>query len=360
MQNNDICIIGDVHAGVRNDSRLFTDNMISYFSKVFQYIKENEIKYVIMLGDVFERRKFVNFETLYRFKREVIDVFKEMDCLLYIIAGNHDVYYKNTNRINSLELVLPKEEYPNIRHITQTAEELVVGDKKFIFVPWINQENYGDIKQKIESTDATYMVAHLELAGFEMHRGAVSEHGHFETDFLDKFSYVLTGHYHRKSSRGNIHYLGTPYETSWNDYNEEKGFHILSNDGLEFIKNDFQIFYRFIYDEKSGTVIELTRSIKDMDLRNKYVKLIVKSKKNIKIFERFVEILESKGIADLNIIDETNFISSTDEEGEEFGDTLDAINVYINRDLETDLDKQKLFNNMAKLYQCALEITDGD
>lgn len=360
MVNNDILIIGDVHAGVRNDSRLFTDNMIVYFESVFEHIIDNKIKYVILLGDVFERRKFVNFETLYRFKREVLDKFREMNCQLFIIAGNHDVYFKNTNRINSLELVLPVEEYPNIKHITQTAEEIVVGDKHILFVPWINQENYSDITNKVKNTDATIMVAHLELAGFEMHRGAVSDHGHFETEFLDKFSYVLTGHYHRKSSRGNIHYLGTPYETSWNDYNEEKGFHVLSDDGLTFFENEFQIFYRYVYDEKAGSVIDLTRSIKDLDLKNKYVKLTVKSKKNIKLFERFVELLESKGLADLNIIDETNFIIDNVEDGEEIGDTLDAINSYINRDLETDLDKTKLFNNMAKLYQSALELTDGD
>lgn len=353
-------ILGDPHWGVRGDSKIFHELFVSFYTKLLADMEANGTKTLIILGDVFERRKFVNFETLHVCKREFFDKALAAGIKIYSIAGNHDVYFKNTNRINSLDLVLSTAEYPNITHITQTAEEHVIDGQKVLFVPWVNRENYDDIRGKIDTSLARYMVAHLDMFGFEMHKGAISEHGHFDADFLSKFEKVITGHYHTKSSKGNIHYLGTPYETSWNDYGETKGYHYLTDGEFTFVPNDFKIFYRYVYDDREGCPADLLREIKDTDLSNKFIKFIVRAKRNLKLFESFVQLLETKNPADLNILDETNFVVENDEGIEELSDTLSVIRYYIESELETDLDKSKLLTNMAVLYQTAQELTDGD
>lgn len=354
-------IVGDAHWGVRGDSKNFHRIMVEFFKNLIVDLKNKNINKMILLGDVFERRKFINFETLFICKREVFDALKEANIEVYVIVGNHDVYFKNTNRINSLELLLPKSEYPNITTVVHDAEEILIDDEKVLFVPWVNKENYDTIRHKIDASDARIMVAHLDMAGFEMHKGAISDRGHFDADFLGKFDMVLTGHYHTKSSKGNIHYLGTPYPTSWNDYGEEKGYHILEDGKLTFIKNEKEVFYRFTYDDRNTEELKaLVKRVIDLDLSDKYVKLYVKSKKNLKKFEMFVEGIENKLPADLNVIDETNFVTEGDGEIEELADTLTTIHSFIFNDLETSLDKERLYKNMAVLYQNALEITNDD
>ena len=354
-------ILGDNHWGVRGDSKVFHAIYTLFYTNFVQTLIDREIKTLIILGDIFERRKFINFETLMICKREFFDRLRAAGIKTYTIAGNHDVYFKNTNRINSLDLLLPPEEYPNVVHITQTAEEHEIDGQKVLFVPWVNRENQEEITRKIDSSLARYMVAHLDMAGFEMHKGAISEHGHFEADFLSKFEKVITGHYHTKSTKGNIFYLGTPYETTWNDYGEEKGWHILNNGDLEFVKTEINSFYRYIYDDRNGLQKDLVQEVKDTDLENKFVKLIVRGKKNLKVFERFIEMIEEKAPADLNILDETNFVVDSEDDGtEEIGDTLSIIKKYIEEELETDLDKNVLYSGIAGLYQSALEIADND
>lgn len=353
-------ILGDPHWGVRGDSKIFHDIFTTFYKKMIAEMVDRGCKTLIILGDVFERRKFVNFETLMVCKRVLFDALRDAGIQVFMIAGNHDVYFKNTNRINSLDLCLPIQEYPNLTLITQTAEEHLIDGQKVLFVPWVNKENYGDICDKIDNSLARFMVAHLDMVGFEMHKGAISEHGHFDADRLHKFERVITGHYHTKSSKGNIFYLGTPYETSWNDYGETKGYHYLNGEDLEFVPNDFQTFYRFVYDDKNGMPADLLKEIKATDLANKYVKLIIKSKRNLKLFNSFVELIEGKLPADLNILDETNFVVENEETEGELTDTLSVIRFFIESELETDLDKTRLMNGMSVLYQSALELTDGD
>lgn len=362
MKKNDFCvaIIGDVHFGVRGSSKIFHQNTINFFRRTVDSMLTRGVDTMILLGDVFENRKMVNFDTLYECKRGVFDMLLENNIKVYTIAGNHDVYYKNSNHINSLELLLPSSEYPNVTHVTNEATEIEIHGNKFLFVPWVNKENYDSIGKVVDDSLARYMVAHLDMAGFEMHKGAISDRGHFEADRLHKFEMVLTGHYHTKSSRGNIHYLGTPYQTSWNDYGEEKGFHYLTNEGLEFVKNEDCSFYKFVYRDADGVPTELVKEIKETDLRDKYVRLIVKSKRNLKLFEQFVELIESKNPADLNILDETNFVNESNEEVGEMTDTVTTIANFINDELETSLDKQRLMTSLASLYQMAIELTDGD
>ena len=139
-----------------------------------------------------------------------------------MILGNHCTYYKNTNKINSPELLLDK--YDNI-NVYAEAEEIKLGSKTFLMLPWINKENKENVFKILETSNADILCGHLELAGFEMTPGLMMDHG-MDRNLFHRFNRVWSGHYHHKSKHGNIQYLGNPYQIYWNDYKDQRGFHI--------------------------------------------------------------------------------------------------------------------------------------
>jgi predicted phosphodiesterase len=99
-----IAFICDTHFGVRNDSPFFLDNALTFFEKqFFPYLEEHNITNVIHLGDFFDRRKFVNFNTLSSVRKRILNVFDEKKINLHVTIGNHDTYFRNTNELNSLK-----------------------------------------------------------------------------------------------------------------------------------------------------------------------------------------------------------------------------------------------------------------
>ena len=60
-----IALLGDTHFGVRNDARHFHEYYEKFYSEVFfPYLEEHGINTIIQLGDLFDRRKYINFLSL--------------------------------------------------------------------------------------------------------------------------------------------------------------------------------------------------------------------------------------------------------------------------------------------------------
>ena len=74
----------------------------------------------------------------------------------------------------------------------------------------------------LEQESADLICGHLEVKGFEMHKGVINNHG-LDRTYLKRFEKVFSGHFHKKSDDGHIYYLGTPYEMVWSDYKCPKG-----------------------------------------------------------------------------------------------------------------------------------------
>ena len=61
-----ICLLGDTHFGMRGDSLEFHKYIKKFYDNIFfPYLIENKIDTVFQLGDLFDRRKFINFNSLY-------------------------------------------------------------------------------------------------------------------------------------------------------------------------------------------------------------------------------------------------------------------------------------------------------
>ena len=222
-------------------------------------------------------------------------------------------------------------------------------------MPWINPQNEIYAFGMMDETKADIMLGHLDICGFEMHVGHISE-GMYTKDKFRKFHTVMSGHFHHKSDDGQIYYLGTPYEIYWNDFDDPKGFHIFDTDTreLERIVNPYTLFEKIYYDDTEHDYTKHDVS----KYKEKYVKLIVVNKKDLYQFDMFTDRLlkadahEVKIIEDFSELDASNV---SDEIVENTEDTMTLLEKYID-ELDVTLDKKRLKNTMKSLYNEAQDL----
>ena len=341
-----VAIITDTHYGARKGSKHLHDYFEMFYRDVFfPSLEEHKIDTVIHMGDIFDSRKAIDLQSLEWAKRVVLDPLKKYK--VYLTIGNHDCYYKNTNHVNSPELLL--KNYPNIKIYTK-ATEVKFDKSNVLFLPWINSENFEETENLIKKTKAKVAMGHLELNGFQATRGHLMENG-MDIKVFDKFEKVYSGHFHTRSNNGKIFYLGNPYEMFWNDVNDPRGFHIFDTETLEHtpINNPYKLFYNIYYEDTNSTLFNAT------PYSNKIVKVIVRQKSNPKEFEKFIDKLYSVGVQDLKIIENFDIQESEDFEIDEDENTLSILNRYIDES-EFNLDKNIIKDIFRDLYQKACEV----
>ena len=323
-----IALITDQHFGGKQDSQSFSDYIEKFYkNQFFPYLEENHINTVIDLGDTFDRRKYVNFNTLHQVKRFYFDYMRAEHIQLHSIVGNHSTYYRNTNEVNSSELLYGHYDnvhaYPNPTTITLDGTDIDI-------LPWINSENYDIMMEFIKDSKSQVGFGHLEVDGFAMYKGYIANSG-LPKSLFNRYEVLCSGHYHHKSSKDNIHYLGAPYEITWNDYDDPRGFHIFDTKTreLEFIRNKYRLFEKIYYDDNNVDYSTLDTGY----YKDKIVKLIVEEKSNLSDFENFVERLYKSELADLIILEDLSEYSmrynEDEEEDIEVGNTSTFLDEYV-------------------------------
>ena len=218
-----VAIITDQHFGARKNSKLFHDYFLKFYNEVFfPYLEEHGITTVVDMGDTFDSRKGIDFAALTWAKTNYYDRLRDMGVTVHTIVGNHTAYYKNTNDVNAVDLLL--REYDNVI-VYSEATEAYLDKLKVLFIPWINAENQENTFKSIEDTTSVCAMGHLELSGYPAHRGHFMDKG-LSGELFKTFTKVFSGHYHTRSDDGRIFYLGNPYEMYWNDANDTRGFWI--------------------------------------------------------------------------------------------------------------------------------------
>ena len=353
-----VALITDTHAGVRNDHPAFINNFkVGLDNVFFPYLKEHGIKRVIHLGDIADRRKYCNINTAYRLRKDFLDPMTEMGIEWDLIAGNHDEYYKNTNEVNFVSEFIDRK-YPNCR-VHLNATEVEIGGLPILFLPWICDANYDHSVSMIKSTKAQVAFGHLELPGFEMFRGAVSDHG-LDRSLFDKFDIVCSGHFHHRSTDHTVHFIGAFGEYVWTDFNDPRGFTIFDTESreMDFIQNPYVMFHKVFYDDgdsgNSNNVLDFDPSY----YSSKIVKVIVKNKTNPNLFDLFMSKMESAGAAEIQTVDDhLNLDKETDEHiVDEAEDTDVIMKNYIDSLKLTNIDKDKLQGVIEELYREAKEV----
>ena len=341
-----VAIITDTHYGARKGSKHLHDHFELFYKNVFfPALEEHGVEAVIHMGDAFDSRKSIDYQSLEWSKRVVFDPLKKYD--VHMIVGNHDTYYKNTNEVNSPELLL--QTYPNIKTYSKPTE-VNVGGLDILFLPWINQGNEELSLNIIKKTTCRCAMGHLELQGFRVNRQIIMEHG-LESKLFEKFELVFSGHYHTRSTDGRISYLGNPYEMYWTDVNDTRGFHIFDTETLTLtpINNPYKLFYNIYYEDTNYKLFNAT------EYENKIVKVIVRKKSNPKDFEKFIDKLYSVGIQELKIVENFDIHESEEFEVDDDENTISILNRYIDES-EFEFDKNIIKGIFQDLYRQACEV----
>jgi len=342
-----IGLITDTHWGVRSDNIAFLDNTKKFLDNIFfPYLDKHQIDTVIHLGDLLDRRKYTNSHTAYRMREDYIDPIRARKLDYHQILGNHDCFFKNTNRVNAVR------EFCGDYQVYDSAQEVIFDDTKILLVPWICQENRNETYDAINKTQASICLGHLELEGFQMYRDSVATHGD-DRKMFDKFDLTCSGHYHHRSSDGSIFYLGSHAQFTWSDYGDSRGFHVLDTEKREltFIENPYKMFEKVVYDDTDTTLANLLEI--DFELyKNTICKVIVKNKNNPYWFDMFCERIEKTGVTDMQIVDD-HLNMSTIEDSEittSAENTWDIFKNYIRQINTTSISPEKLEKKMEDLY----------
>ena len=347
-----IALINDTHWGARNDNPAFTNYFNRFYDEIFfPYLQENNIKTVIHLGDVVDRRKFINHNTAHNFKLKFWNRIDELNLDTHVIIGNHDTYYKNTNEINALQNL----NISKTAKVYTSSQTINFDGLDVLFIPWICDTNREDTLHQIDSTTAQIVMGHLEIKGFEMHKGHINEQG-LEKELFKRFEKVISGHFHKKSDDGHIYYLGCPYQITWSDYNCPKGFHIFDTQTRELtrIPNPLIMFKKFVYNDKGEDYNK--KDLKEYE--NTFVKLFISNKTDNDMFDKLLDRFHNEINAyEIMVVEDNNSdISASVREDilEQGEDTLTFLGNYIEQ-IDTKLDKTKLKAFAKELYTEANE-----
>lgn len=321
-------------------------------------LRQEGVKDVIHLGDLFDRRKYLNFVTASKCRQDFLDPLNELG-KIHIIAGNHDEFYTDSHEVNSLrEIVMGR--YDNISIYT-TPTDINIGGLDILLLPWITQSNYERSIDALRDTKSEIIMGHLDLVGFEERKGSFSTHG-MEAKTFEKFDTVFSGHFHHQSIVGNIHYLGAFTEHSWADYNDPRGFHILDTETrqTEFYDNPYTMFQMISYDDAKDK--DIISTIKTMDFthtKNTYVKIVCSSKTNPYAFDTMFDKLYKAGPINISVVEDISTFADNEEttEIDQAEETSIILGKYIDG-LTLDVDRDRMKAIMHSIYTEALTMDE--
>jgi DNA repair exonuclease SbcCD nuclease subunit len=283
-----IACITDIHFDVKNGSSFFLEKYETFFRDTFfPEIERRGIDTVWILGDTWEYRTKIGTLALKKAMDVLFRPLFQKGIKVTMIYGNHDVAFKNTNEVNSVDFLA--EMYPNI-HVVRENEVIDFDGLKTGFISWIHKGNLEESLKWIENADCTALCGHFEVNGFEMHKGSVCTGG-FAPNMFDRFDLVLSGHFHTISFDGRIRYLSNSFQTNWSDWDLDKGFWILDTKTLhmDHIKNPVDIYHKVYYNENFDETYDFQQH------REKIVKVLVPSysKINQSKFNLFLDQMNS-------------------------------------------------------------------
>ena len=340
-----IAILTDTHFGVRKGSQIFHDYFQNFYDGTFfPALDSGSIDTVVHVGDCFDVRKGIDYWSLDWAKTHFFDPLKERGIQLHLLVGNHDTFYRNSLEINSPRLNL--REYDNV-HVYDRPQTISVKGTQFFMAPWICEDNAEEFTEQLDATTATICFGHLELAGFYANKDYKCDHG-TDPKIFDKFDSVFSGHFHKKSKKGNITYLGNTYQMYWNDEGETRGFHTLDleTNKLKFIANPNNMFHKIYY--KKDTILDYTQ------YKNTYIKLIIEDQVTPLEISNMVDRFYEQSCHDVKVIESVN-IDIDDDVEVEAEDTLTTLTNYVNS-MDDSVSKQNLIGIFKSLYVEAQEV----
>lgn len=364
-----ICLVGDTHLGLGFPNK--TDHWFKVHQEYFQdfllpLLKKELTKddIIVHLGDLFDNRSVVPINIL-NYAQNLLEEMAQI-CPVHIIIGNHDLYTKATNDVNTVKL------YKYIPNITVYEEPTKIDfmGKSILMLPWVEKrKNQIEILKQFSGCD--YLFCHSDLNGAKMHLTSVAHKNHDKIDVEEFSGYkgVYSGHIHINQVNKNFTFVGNLFEMDRNDLGNQKGIFILDViEGSErFVPNLVSPKYKKVYLRTEEDILSLDGvSTKD------YIDLFISNSlliNNRKLRRKLEMMLESGNFASVEYLDDITIekaergeiVNENTSEDSEDGiiptiqlEYTEMIREYINNQ-KYDSDKIKSgvlqeFNEVARIY----------
>jgi DNA repair exonuclease SbcCD nuclease subunit len=337
-----LALLSDIHMGVRKNSEIFLQSQIDFLKNQFvPYLKENNIKNIFWLGDLFDNRSSTNTKIM----NSLYDFFENdmKDFISYIIVGNHDTYYNSSVQVNSLKFL------SNFKHVELIEEikTIEIESCKITLVPWITDNN--EFIKEFRKTSCDVCMGHFNIYGFHFNKFKISDDG-FQSKIFGNCKKVFTGHFHIRNSQKiqdtEIIYIGSPYQLTRNDIDENRGFTVLNLPDLsyDFINNKISLKYiklkypeKFTKDKIKNNIIDVHVDYNESYNEDKVNKYIAK-----------IEEFQPATIPNLFVETKYDLNGTIDLENYSIGSMLDLMREYVNG---LDIgNKEEIYQILINLY----------
>lgn len=335
-----IMVIGDMHLGHKNGDQNTADYQMKVFDEfIFPLIEKLGIKHVIQTGDFFDSRKAIRHDTMALVSTRLIPKTKGQHW--HVIVGNHDLHLRESIFPNSVQELLSR--YGNFTIYNEPAT-VEIGGAVIDMIPWICRDNRKQVQEFIKNTSSQIAVGHFELSGFQYYRGVASEGE--DSGFLDPYQRVWSGHFHTISEKGHIQYVGTPYQLTFGDADDDRGVWVYDTDNgqFEFYPNNLPKYTRVYFDHEKFDFKNLDR------FKGMFLKIVVKSRGNTKHFDALIDKL-SKIVQYLDVVEGASESTSLEQSDLSVMDSSQIINEYIDSLTETEEDKKKIKKIVLNLFE---------
>jgi len=332
-----ILLTGDWHIGIRGDSELYHNIFIDWIDKFLIPTIINEgVEVLAILGDFYDNRNAVNTKSDNLGITAIESILSKTKVKIYMIVGNHDIYYKNTRETSSLKQF---ERYDRVL-VINSPMKFRFDTRETLFVPWLLEDEVEGIFKK----KGDICLGHFPLTGFEMTRGIVETKGISLDKLKQNFIKVFSGHFHLR----NDVYVGNPFQMSWADTEDDKGVSILDTDTLnvKFVPNTISPIYKKIY------LSQLKNKTMSIDIvKGNFVKVFLDTEYSDKTINTLQEVIISKNPASFTFeglnIDDIN----TDVAVEDLTNPIESLTIWLNKiELKKGIDRSVLLEKVNSLY----------
>jgi DNA repair exonuclease SbcCD nuclease subunit len=346
-----IWFITDTHLGIRNNSEEWLNIHKNYFYEWFIPLVKNNYRagdILVHLGDVYDSRQSLNLKVLnlgISIFENLSEIFKDG---IYVICGNHDIFGRTTNEINSLKSL---KWIPQV-NIFEEPESIKLGKRKVLLMPW-RKDHQTERELLLNAKKHDYLFCHTDMKGLLFNKFVRTDEG-INYDELSKFERVYSGHIHYSQNFGKIRMLGSPYQLTRSDMDNLKGITVLDLETGEesFFENKISPkFVRLNFERVLNSTPPELNSI----FRNNFVDVLIDPQIAVKApLGLLVDYVESPlkisfipiSTPDQDILDG----SFHDLEGKNFS-ILDLTKIYLDNKNFEEEKKNKLYKAIEKLLE---------
>lgn len=261
----------DWHFGIKSNSVSRLNILIKVVNEINRYIKDNKIRNLVFMGDLFHNRNNLSVQTINVALKCVNTLAKS--CNVFLIIGNHDLFNKNSVDVNSLNMFRNTKNVTIIDHPT----EYDMNGEPVLMCPWLTdlskfQDNaysklFGHFDISFKFLVASYIEANIsknitskevreliekdeifrepELDDIDFDADDDTEtymNGEKSSDLIGTWTNIVkekgtifSGHIHGHrefyTNNRKFIFVGSPYQQTRGEKDSKDGFYIINEDG---------------------------------------------------------------------------------------------------------------------------------